>query len=74
MEKNLKDPDVIDLNVPRRAQHLRGLNEKEVIFPKEEGEFYFSNRRWTNLNPWRRSGLENIHFDTAASNSRRKSP
>ena len=23
---------------------------------------YFSNRRWTNQNPWRRSGLENIHL------------
>ena len=24
---------------------------------------YFSNRRWTNQNPWTRSGTENIHFD-----------
>ena len=30
-------------------------------------------RRWTNQTPWRRSGPENIHFDTAATNSRRKS-
>ena len=30
---------------------------------------YFSNRRWTNQNPWRRSGTENIHLDTAATNS-----
>ena len=35
---------------------------------------YFSNRRWTNQNPWRRSGTENIDLDTAATNSRRKSP
>ena len=33
---------------------------------------YFSNRRWTNQNPWRRSGTENIHFGTASTNSRRK--
>ena len=32
---------------------------------------YFSNRRWTNQNPWRRSGTENIHLGTASSNSRR---
>ena len=31
-----------------------------------------SNRRWTNQNPWRRSGPENIiHFSTASTNSRR---
>ena len=33
---------------------------------------YFSNRRWTNQNPWRRSGTENIHFGTASTNSRRE--
>ena len=33
---------------------------------------YFSNRRWTNQNPWRRSGTENIHLGTASTNSRRK--
>ena len=27
---------------------------------------YFSNRRWTNQNPWRRSGTENIHRGTAS--------
>ena len=31
---------------------------------------YFSNRRWTNQNPWRRSGTENIHLGTASSNSK----
>ena len=35
---------------------------------------YFSNRRWMNQTPWRRSGTENIHLDTASTNSRRKSP
>ena len=33
---------------------------------------YFSNRRWTNQNPWRRSGPENIHLGTASTNSRKK--
>ena len=36
------------------------LNAKVVIFPKEKRRIYFSNRRWTNQNPWRRSGPENI--------------
>ena len=34
---------------------------------------YFSNRRWTNQNTWRRSGPENIHSGTASTNSRRGS-
>ena len=54
--------------------YSKRLNVKEVISPKERGEFFFSNRRWTNQTPWRRSGPENIHLDTAATNSRRKSP
>ena len=28
--------------------YSKRLNAKEVIFPKEKGEFIFSNRRWTN--------------------------
>ena len=52
--------------------YSKRLNAKEVIFPKEKGEFCFSNRRWTNQNPWKRSGLENIHLGTASTNSRRK--
>ena len=52
--------------------YSKRLNAKEVILPKEKGEFIFSNRRWTNQNPWRRSGPENIHFGTASTNSRRK--
>ena len=50
--------------------YSKRLNAKEVIFTKQ-GEFIFSNRRWTNQNFWRRSGTENIHLDTAATNSRR---
>ena len=50
--------------------YSKRLNAKEVIFPKQ-GEFsYFSNRRWTNQNSRRRSGTENIHLGTAATNSR----
>ena len=45
---------------------------EEVIFPKQ-GEFIFSNRRLTSKICWRRSGTGNIHLDTAATNSRRKS-
>ena len=33
---------------------------------------YFSNRRWTNQKPWRRSGPENIPLGTASTNSRRE--
>ena len=36
-------------------------------------KIHFSSRRWTNQTCWRRSGTENIHFDTRTSNSRRKS-
>ena len=49
------------------------LNAKEVIIPKEKGEFIFSNRRWTNKIRWRRWGTDNIHLDTAATISRRRS-
>ena len=33
---------------------------------------YLSNRRWTNQTSWERSRSENIHLDTASTNSRRK--
>ena len=45
---------------------------KRWYFPKKE-ENLFSNRRWTNQSPWRRSTPEHIHLDTGTSNSRRKS-
>ena len=51
--------------------YSKRLNAKEVIFPK--ARIYFSNRRWTNQNTRRRPGTENIHLDTAASKSRRRS-
>ena len=36
-------------------------------------KIHFSSRRWTNKIYWRRSGTENIHFDTGPPNSRRRS-
>ena len=54
--------------------YSKRLNAKEEIFPKEKRRNYFPDRRWTNQTPWRRSRPENIHLDTAATNSRRKSP
>ena len=51
--------------------YSKRLNAKEVIFPKQR-DSYFSNRRWTNQNPWRRSRTENIHHGTASTNSTRE--
>ena len=45
---------------------------KRWYFPKKK-RIYFCNRRWTNQTSWRRSRPENIHLDTASTNSRRKS-
>ena len=45
---------------------------KRRYFPKKR-RIYFSNRRWTNQTSWRRSIPENIHLDTASTNSSRKS-
>ena len=39
---------------------------------KRKWKFYFSNRRWTNQNCWRRSRTENIHLGTASTKSRRE--
>ena len=52
--------------------YAKRLNAKEGDISQTR-RIYFSNRRWTNQNPWRRSGTENIHLDTAATNSRRGS-
>ena len=54
-------------NLLKKTQCERGdISQRKRII-------YFSNRRWTNQNPWRRSGTENIHLDTASTNSRRES-
>ena len=50
--------------------YSKRLNAKEVIISQTR-RIYFSNRRWTNQNAWRRSGTENIHLDTESTNSRR---
>ena len=54
--------------------YSKRLNAKEVIFPKENRKIQIPSRRWTNKIRWKRSGIENIHLDTAASKSRRGSP
>ena len=46
--------------------------QRRWYFPKK-WKFDFSSRRWTNHTFWKRSGTENIHLDTAATNSRRQS-
>ena len=57
-------------NMDASEIYSKRLNAKEVIFPKENGNF--SGHRWTNQSFWKRSGTENIHLDTAATNSRRR--
>ena len=63
-------------------EELETMDASEIYSRKTQCErgdisqtrrIYFSNRRWTNQNIWRRSGTENIHLDTAATNSRRRS-
>ena len=51
--------------------YSKRLDAKEVIFPQTK-RIYFSNGRWTHQNSRRRSGTENIHLDTAATNSSKK--
>ena len=60
----------------KRWTHLKSTRKdsmrKRWLFPKEEGKFIFQSQM-DESNPWRRSGIENIHLDTAATNSRRRS-
>ena len=51
--------------------YSKRLNAKELIFHKQ-GEFFPIADGRIKI-PWRRSGTENIHLDTAATNSRRGS-
>ena len=62
-------------------EELETMDASEIYSKKTQCErgdisqtmrIYFSNRRWTNQNTWRRSGLENIHLGTASTNSRRE--
>ena len=49
------------------------LKAKGGDISQRKWKIHTPSRRWTNRNSWRRSGTENIHLDTAAINSRRKS-
>ena len=42
--------------------YSKRLNAKEVIFPKENGNFIFPVADGRIKLPWRRSGTENIHL------------
>ena len=65
--------DLVELETMDASEiYSKRLNAKEVIFPKQKRRIYLSDRRWTNQNPWRRSGPENIHLGTASTNSRRE--
>ena len=64
--------DIAELETMDASEiYSKRLNAKEVIFPIKK-EDLFSSRRWTNQTPWRRSRPENIHLETAATDSRRK--
>ena len=61
----------------KRWTHRKSTQKKKTQcergdFSPRKGRNYFSNRRWTNQTPWRRSGPENIHLGTASTNSRRE--
>ena len=60
----------------RRWTHRKSTQKdsmrKRWYFPNKEN-FFFCSRRWTNQNSWRRSGTEDIHLGTAATNSRKGS-
>ena len=65
--------DIEELEMMDAAEiYSERLNAKEVNISQRKWRIYFSNRRWTNQNPWRRSGAENIHRGTASTNSRRE--
>ena len=54
--------------------YSKRLNAKGGDISQRKREFLFFQSQMDESNPWRRSRPENIHLDTAASNSRRKSP
>ena len=51
--------------------HSKRLDAKGSNISRRKWKIYFSSRRWTNQTFWRRSKPENIHLDTASTNSRR---
>ena len=64
--------DLEELETMGRIGNLLEKTQCERGDISQTRRLYFSNRRWTKQNPWRRSGTENIHLDTAATNSRRE--
>ena len=65
---------VADLGDDGRIGNLLKKTQCERGDISQTRRIYFSYRRWTNQTPWRRSRPEDIHLDTAATSSRRKSP
>ena len=65
----LEELETMDVsqNLLKKTQY-----ERDDLFQRKR-RIYFSNRRWTNQIPSRRSSSDNIHLDTTATNSRRKS-
>ena len=65
--------DLEELETMGRIGNLLEKTQCERGDISQTRRIYFSNRRWTNQNLWRRSGTENIHLGTASTNSRRES-
>ena len=65
--------DLEELENDGRIGNLLEKTQCERGDVSQTRRIYFSNRRWTNQNPWRRSGTETIHFGTASTKSRRGS-
>ena len=58
----------------RRIRNLLWKTQcKRGDISQRKWKIHFSSRRWTNQNPWRRSGTENAHLYTGTPNSRRRS-
>ena len=64
--------DLEELETMGASENLLEKTQCERGDISQTRRIYFSNRRWTNQNPWRRSGTENIHLGTASTNSRRE--
>ena len=64
--------DLEELETMDASENLLEKNQCERGDISQTRRIYFSNRRGTNQNPWRRSGTENIHLGTASTNSKRE--
>ena len=56
--------DIEELENDGRIRNLLEKTQCERGDISQTKRIYFSNRRWTNQNPWRRPGTENIHLGT----------